>query len=123
MWGTLALSLALLASPALAGGDKYWWMNQQDVFSGRNGNSNSGGHRNQQFQQGGQQSSYPNNNNQNFGGPNDVETQCPAGTKCVSEFFCDENAVMVNYRVDLTPAQIRNRGELLVRLLGPLCTM
>ncbi len=46
---------------------------------------------------------------------NSVQTQCPAGTKCVSDFFCDENAVMVNYRVDLTPAQKQRRGNLLVR--------
>ena len=47
-------------------------------------------------------------------GSNSVQTECPAGTKCVDDYFCDENAIMVNYRVDLTPAQKRNRGNLLV---------
>jgi hypothetical protein len=42
-----------------------------------------------------------------------VQAECPAATpKCVSEFFCDENGVMVFSRVDLTPQQKKNRGTL-----------
>ena len=43
-------------------------------------------------------------------------SECPAGTKCVQEYFCDENAIMVSYRVNLTPAQKQQRGQLPVRL-------
>ena len=43
-----------------------------------------------------------------------VETECPVGTKCVADHFCNENAVMVGYRVDLTPAQKSKRGKLIV---------
>ena len=48
-----------------------------------------------------------------------VETECPAGTKCVQDFFCNENAVMVNYRVNLTPAQKQKRGDLIVNIFDP----
>ena len=41
-------------------------------------------------------------------------TECPAGTKCVQDFFCNENAVMVSYRVSLTPEQKKRRGDLIV---------
>jgi len=51
-----------------------------------------------------------------------VETECPVGTKCVADHFCNEEAVMVNYRVDLTPAQKRNRGKLIVSLLHLILT-
>ena len=47
---------------------------------------------------------------QNGGGG--IMSECPAGTKCVQEYFCDENAIMVNYRVSLTPAQKQKRGQL-----------
>ena len=43
-----------------------------------------------------------------------VVTECPAGTKCVQDFFCNENAVMVSYRVSLTPEQKKRRGDLIV---------
>ena len=43
-----------------------------------------------------------------------METECPAGTKCVSDHFCDENALMVFTRVDLTPEQKKRRGDLIV---------
>ena len=46
--------------------------------------------------------------------PSTVETECPAGTKCVSDHFCDENAIMVFTRVDLTPEQKKRRGDLIV---------
>jgi len=44
----------------------------------------------------------------------EVETECPVGTKCVADHFCNEDAVMVLTRVQLTPAQKRNRGKLIV---------
>lgn len=44
--------------------------------------------------------------------PSTVDTECPAGTKCVSDHFCDENAIMVFTRVDLTPQQKKRRGDL-----------
>ena len=44
-----------------------------------------------------------------------IMSECPAGTKCVQEYFCDENAIMVSYRVSLTPAQKQKRGSLPVR--------
>jgi len=44
--------------------------------------------------------------------PNGIRTECPSGTKCVAEFFCNENAIMVAYRVNLTPAQKKQRGSL-----------
>ncbi|TRY77419.1 hypothetical protein TCAL_12433 [Tigriopus californicus] len=133
----LLISMGLLA--VAHAGEKYWWMNK-GVFGGASGggggrgggssgnggccggngghNSNQGqGNYNdyqpQQQQQQQQQGSNNNHNNQNFGGSSSVQTECPAGTKCVSDFFCDENAVMVSYRVSLTPAQKRNRGNLL----------
>ena len=43
-----------------------------------------------------------------------IRTECPSGTKCVADFFCNENAIMVNHRVNLTPAQKRKRGSLTV---------
>ena len=43
-----------------------------------------------------------------------IRTECPSGTKCVAEFFCNENAIMVAYRVNLTPAQKKQRGSLTV---------
>ena len=43
-----------------------------------------------------------------------VETECPVGTKCVADNFCNEDAVMVGYRVDLSIAQKRKRGKLIV---------
>ena len=46
-----------------------------------------------------------------------LNSECPAGTKCVQEYFCDENAVMVSYRVSLTKAQKQKRGSLPVRYL------
>eukprot|EP00095_Tigriopus_kingsejongensis_P008243 maker-scaffold230_size244653-snap-gene-0.16 protein:Tk08243 transcript:maker-scaffold230_size244653-snap-gene-0.16-mRNA-1 annotation:"serine proteinase stubble-like" len=81
--------------------------------------SSSGSSYQPQQQSPGQSSNNHNNNNNNnnnnpgFGGNSNVQTECPAGTKCVGDFFCDENAIMVNYRVDLSPAQKRNRGNLL----------
>ena len=45
-------------------------------------------------------------------GGSGIMSECPAGTKCVQEYFCDENAIMVNYRVSLTPAQKQQRGQL-----------
>ena len=46
-----------------------------------------------------------------------IMSECPAGTKCVQEYFCDENAVMVSYRVSLTKAQKQKRGSLPVRFI------
>lgn len=127
----LLISMGLLA--VAQAGEKYWWMNK-GVFGGASGgggggggsssnggccggsgghNSNSGQGNYNDYQPQQQQSSSSNHNN--FGGSSTVQTECPAGTKCVSDFFCDENAVMVSYRVSLTPAQKRNRGNLLVR--------
>ena len=102
----LAVTLCLAATSVEAAGN-YWWMDEPDVFSGGGG---GGGRRQHQPQQ-----SYPQHDNSNLAS---VQTECPAGTKCVSEHFCDENAVMVNYRVSLTPAQKSQRGELIVRYVA-----
>jgi len=40
------------------------------------------------------------------------ETQCSAGYKCVSDLFCDATGTMVQFRVELTQAERRNRGKL-----------
>jgi hypothetical protein len=45
----------------------------------------------------------------------DVETECPVGTACVADDFCNEHAVVVFAGAQLTPAQKRNRGKLIVR--------
>ena len=45
-----------------------------------------------------------------------LSTECPVGTKCVQDIFCNENAIMVSYRVQLTHAQKNQRGVLPVRL-------
>ncbi len=60
-----ALSIVLfVASSAAADGD-YWWMNQQDVFSGSN--SNAGYGQQPQQQQPHRQQNFNNNNNQGYG--------------------------------------------------------
>ena len=56
----------------------------------------------------------PPNNNFNNNNNNEVQTECPSGTKCVRDDMCDENAVMVSYRVRLTPDQKARRGNLIV---------
>lgn len=123
-------------------GGKYWWMDQQGVFGGQGRGSSSGGHSGSSSSGGHSGSfSQPQQFNNNGGfqqhnsgsisklyfkkslllleynnnfilGSNTVQTECPAGTKCVSEYFCDANAILVDYRVDLTAAQKRKRGQL-----------
>merc|ERR1712198_797819 len=39
-------------------------------------------------------------------------TECAVGFKCVSEMFCDQTGTMVEYRVDLTQQQKKQRGQL-----------
>ena len=44
-----------------------------------------------------------------------VQTECPSGSKCVAEHFCDANGVMSNSRVSLTQYEKDQRGEMIVR--------
>ena len=45
-----------------------------------------------------------------------VQTECPSGSKCVAEHFCDANGVMSNSRVDLTQYEKEQRGEMIVSI-------
>ena len=42
------------------------------------------------------------------------ETQCSEGYKCVRDLFCDATGTMVQFRVELTQEERRNRGKLTV---------
>lgn len=42
-----------------------------------------------------------------------VQTECPSGSKCVAEHFCDANGVMSNTRVSLTHNQQQQRGNMI----------
>merc|ERR1711988_1401089 len=86
---------------------KFWWMDDASVFGGSNQRKQNG------FSQ---QLQLPKQPQQNQ--ISQVVTECPAGTKCVQDFFCNENAVMVSYRVSLTPEQKKRRGDLIPCLNG-----
>jgi len=42
-----------------------------------------------------------------------VQTECPSGSKCVAEHFCDANGIMSNQRVSLTQYEKDQRGEMI----------
>merc|ERR1712064_147400 len=42
-----------------------------------------------------------------------VQTECPSGSKCVAEHFCDANGVMSNSRVSLTQYEKDQRGQMI----------
>ena len=46
-----------------------------------------------------------------------VQTECPSGSKCVAEHFCDANGIMSNSRVSLSQYEKDQRGEMIVSLL------
>jgi len=99
--------LVLNASKCVLSAKKFWWMDDASVFGGSNQRKQNG------FSQ---QLQLPKQPQQNQ--ISQVVTECPAGTKCVQDFFCNENAVMVSYRVSLTPEQKKRRGDLIPCLNG-----
>merc|ERR1711992_382380 len=112
----LAICLVFFQNEALAA-KEYWWMNDPSVFGGSGASSNLV----QKPTNVNQPQSPPEQKYQNpppVQQPQGIQTECPSGTKCVADFFCNENAIMVNYRVSLTAAQKRQRGSLTSCVLG-----
>jgi len=112
----LAICLVSFQNEALAA-KEYWWMNDPSVFGGSGASSNLV----QKPTNVNQPQSPPEQKYQNpppVQQPQGIQTECPSGTKCVADFFCNENAIMVNYRVSLTAAQKRQRGSLTSCVLG-----
>jgi hypothetical protein len=107
----LLVVLVLSTQNGCQAGKKYWWMNDPSVFGGSNNNNNAVAPQQQQVQQQ-QVQQLPAVQNFVEQQQSQVETECPAGTKCVQNYFCNEHAIMVDYRVSLTYAQKHKRGKL-----------
>merc|ERR1712004_891739 len=118
----IATLVALLSLVEAKG--NYWWMEDTDSVFGAGSNNGAASKpikKQQNFGNFPAKVQQKPANNQNQGGynnpkpaqqPSQIMSECPAGTKCVQEYFCDENAVMVSYRVSLTKAQKQKRGSL-----------
>merc|ERR1711988_2046579 len=114
----LAICLVFLQNEAL-GAKHYWWMDDPTVFGdGPSSNLIQKPAKANQAQQPPEQKYQNPPAVQPVQQPSGIRTECPSGTKCVAEFFCNENAIMVNQRVSLTPAQKRQRGSLTSCVLG-----
>merc|ERR1711963_784365 len=115
-----------LMTPMVSAGSAYWWMGESGSFGG-GGNDNGVGYGQQTHSQPQQIHNQPNvphnsagSNNvitsNNINAPNSgyelPATECAVGFKCVSEMFCDQTGTMVEYRVDLTQQQKKQRGQL-----------
>merc|ERR1719410_2169900 len=115
-----------LMTPMVSAGSAYWWMGESGSFGG-GGNDNGVGYGQQtqsQPQQIHNQPNVPHNSagsnnvitSNNINAPNSgyelPATECAVGFKCVSEMFCDQTGTMVEYRVDLTQQQKKQRGQL-----------
>merc|ERR1711973_127865 len=115
-----------LMTPMVSAGSAYWWMGESGSFGG-GGNDNGVGYGQQtqsQPQQIHNQPNVPHNSagsnnvitSNNINAPNSgyelPATECAVGFKCVSEMFCDQSGTMVEYRVDLTQQQKKQRGQL-----------
>merc|ERR1712110_85537 len=114
----LAICLVLLQNEALAA-KKYWWMDDPSVFGNGPASNLIQKPANANQPQTPPEQKYQNPPPvQQVQQPSGIRTECPSGTKCVADFFCNENAIMVNHRVNLTPAQKRQRGSLTSCVLG-----
>merc|ERR1712172_109857 len=113
----LAICLVLLQNEALAA-KKYWWMDDPSVFGNGPASNLIQKPANANQPQTPPEQKYQNPPPVQVQQPSGIRTECPSGTKCVADFFCNENAIMVNHRVNLTPAQKRQRGSLTSCVLG-----
>jgi hypothetical protein len=91
----LAICLVLLQNEALAA-KKYWWMDDPSVFGNGPASNLIQKPANANQPQTPPEQKYQNPPPvQQVQQPCGIRTECPSGTKCVADFFCNENAIMV----------------------------